>query len=343
MEVKNKQLIAAIELYKSAQSDGVREQAIGIMEGMAREGDVSACLILGVNYDPAKDKGFTRRDEAKALEWYEKAAELGEAKGANEAAIMYFRGSPEIRDKEKAQKYIRMAVDMAPDNEVYQKNFDVIVGKPEPQPEPEPEAAADAAAAEGDEAGDEYRGDDGGESAGERPVAAGVTGGMLVFDIACGVIIAAACALYFLWKLDFWYLGGIAALLLLVFFFNFRMQKCSVSVTNRRVSGRCSFQRYVDVPMDSVTSVGTCAFGGLKVTAASSRSAFYLIKNSDEIRSAVAGLLVERQEKAEKPSVIYKDVNCSYADELTKLSQLVDSGFVTQEEFEELKDEIIHA
>ncbi len=353
MEVKNKQLIAAIDLYRSAENDGVRDQAIGIIEAMANSGDVSACLILGVNYDPTKEKGFTRRDEGKALEWYKKAAELGEAKGANEAAILYFRGSEENRDRELAQKYIRMAVDLAPDNEVYAKNFDVIMPKPEPQPEEDgaerdaPDAGSDGDDEDDDESDEaEDTVDDDGEDAedsGEKPVAVGQTGNMLVFNIACGVIIAAVAALFILWRLDPLYYIGLGALLALVLYLNYRMQRCYVSVTTRRVSGRCSFQRMIDVPVDSISSVGTCSFGGVKVTAPSCKAAFYLITNADEIRSSVAELLVNRQEKAEKPVVVYQDSGCSYADELTKLSELVDAGFVTQEEFEELKDEIIHA
>ena len=355
MEVKNTQLIAAIELYKSAENDSVREQAIGIMEAMAQAGDVTACLILGVNYDPTKEKGFTRRDEAKALEWYEKAAELGEAKGANEAAILYFRGSEELRDKEKAEKYIRMAVDMAPDNEVYKKNFDVIVEKPKPVPvpDPAPEDAADDCGedkaekdgddGEDDDPADEYRGDeDNDPQAMELPIISSERGSLMIFDLVCGVVIAALAVLYFVWKLDYYYLAGIIALLIAAGVFNWRMLGCSVSVTTRRVTGRRSFQRMIDVPLDTVTSVGTCSFGGVSVTAASSRSAFYLIKNADDIRSAVASQLVDRQNRAAKPTVIIRDTRCSYADELTKLSELVDSGFVTQDEFEELKDEIIH-
>jgi len=345
MEIKNKQLIAAIELYKSAENDTVRDQAIGIMESMGAAGDVSACLILGVNYDPTKEKGFTRRDEEKALRWYTEAAELGEPKGANEAAILYYR-SGENRDLALAEKYIQMAVDLAPENEVYAKNYDVIMPRPEPEPEPEEEAPV-AADDDGDDedvgGGDAPRAEpDGGEPAPEKTIVTGSMGNLRIFDIVCGVIIAGVAVLFVLWHLEPVYLLGLAALIALVGYYNWRMVRCAVAVTNRRVSGRCSFQRMVDVPVDSISSVGTCAFGGVKVTAPSSRSAFYLVKNAGEVRSAVVRLLVERQERAERPVVICQDSSCSYADELTKLSELVDAGFVTQEEFEELKDEIIH-
>jgi len=342
MDVKNKQLAAAIELYKSAETDDVREQAIKIIEAMADGGDVSACLILGVNYDPSKDKGFLERDESKALEWYKKAADLGDAKGANEAAILCFRGSPDVQDKESAAKYIQKAVELDPENEVYRKNYNVIMPK-EPEPEPEPVKAAE------DDEGDGGEDDTVGapaapkqESEGERTVIEGDDGDLKILNIACLVIIVACGVALFLMGMLVTYLIPFLVLIAIVALLNVSMDKCHITVTNRRISGRISYQRLIDMPLDCVTSVGTCAFGGVKVTAASCRCAFYLVKNADEVRDAIAGLLIARQENSARPAtVVYQEAVGSDADELKKLGELLDSGVITQDEFDLLKDDII--
>jgi hypothetical protein len=339
MEVKNKQLAAAIELYKSAETDEVRTQAINIIEAMANSGDVSACLILGVNYDPSKEKGFVERDEVKALEWYKKAAELGDAKGANEAAILCYRGSPDVQDKESAAKYIKMAVDMDPDNEVYKKNYGVIVPKvTEPEIKPEDDGGEDNGAE--DPPAEDIP--DGKGKVGEKPVIDGICGNLLFVNIAfLAVIIAVGAAGYFLKMLSVC-LIPLVVLIAVAALLNVSMSKCHISVTNRRISGRISYQRLIDMPLDCVTSVGTCVFGGVKVTAASCRCAFYLVKNADEVRDAIANLLIERQENSLHPtSVVYQEVTASDADELKKLGELLDAGIITKDEFDELKGDII--
>lgn len=333
MDVKNKQLAAAIELYKSAESDPVRQQAIGIITAMADGGDVTACLILGVNYDPAKEKGFLERDAVKALEWYKKAADLGDAKGANEAAILSFRGGPEVQNKELAAELIQKAVDIEPDNEIYQKNLVVIKGQPkEKAPEPEDNSDADSAGEDGAEVSDSL----------EKTVIEGVDGNMLWLDVAFGVIILACGGVLAYEGLLMSFLIPFLVLVALVAFINLQMLSCHITVTTRRVSGRISFLRLIDMPLDCISSVGTTAFGGVKVTAASCRGTFYLVKNPDEVRAAIAGLLVKRQESASKAAeVIYREPAISSADELKKLSDLMDEGIITQDEFDSLKDEII--
>lgn len=68
-----------------------------------------------------------------------------------------------------------------------------------------------------------------------------------------------------------------------------------------------------------------------------------MIDNRNDIHEAVSKLLVERQgkEKAVTTTTIKQEIPQSNADELKKYKELLDSGVITQEEFNAKKKQLL--
>ena len=126
-------------------------------------------------------------------------------------------------------------------------------------------------------------------------------------------------------------LFGIAILLF------FYMAGCELHVTDKRVYGKGAFGKRVDIPIDSISSVGK--IGWLKgdiVSSSSGSIRFMYLANADEIHSVLSDLIIARQGKAIN-NIIKQEIPQSNADELKKFKDLLDSGIITQEEFDEKK------
>lgn len=117
----------------------------------------------------------------------------------------------------------------------------------------------------------------------------------------------------------------------------FYMQNCKLVVTDKRVYGTATFGKRVDLPLDSISAVGKSWLWGVDVGTSSGRIHFKLIKNQYEIHSALSKLLLERQYKKE---TAYTQTS-SNADELKKFKDLLDSGAITQAEFDEKKKQLL--
>lgn len=135
---------------------------------------------------------------------------------------------------------------------------------------------------------------------------------------------------------------AIIVLAVLGFIIYKRWSKVQITVTDKRVYGFDALGRRVDLPLDSIAAVGTSLFSGLAVTSASGAIKFTMLKNRDELHEAISKLLVERQGK-EKPdtTTIKQEIPLSNADELKKYKNLLDSGVITQEEFDAKKKQIL--
>ncbi len=115
------------------------------------------------------------------------------------------------------------------------------------------------------------------------------------------------------------------------------MTKCELVVTNKRVYGRATFGKRVDLPLDSISAVGTSWMSGIDISTSSGRIHFKLIKNKDEIHSVLSKLLMERQQE----KVVSNIQTLSNADELKKYKELLDSGAITQAEFDAKKKQLL--
>lgn len=119
-----------------------------------------------------------------------------------------------------------------------------------------------------------------------------------------------------------------------------RWSKVQITVTDKRVYGFDAVGKRVDLPLDSITAVGTSAFSGLAVTTASGAIKFAMLKNRDELHEAIGRLLVQRQEKP-AAAVIRQEMPQSGADELKKYKELLDGGVISQEEFDAKKKQLL--
>ena len=119
-----------------------------------------------------------------------------------------------------------------------------------------------------------------------------------------------------------------------------RMSKVQITVTDKRVYGIDVASKRVDLPFDSITAVGTSVFSGLAVSTASGSLKFTMLKNRDELHETISKLLVLRQDKVAS-TVIKPEIQHSNADELKKFKDLLDSGIITQEEFDAKKKQLL--
>lgn len=126
-------------------------------------------------------------------------------------------------------------------------------------------------------------------------------------------------------------LGPLACGLLVLFM----LAKVELAITNKRVYGRASFGRRVELPLDSVTAIGTSFMKGIAITTASGSIKFRCIKNRDEIYEVVSKLLMARQTNSEVQA------SHSSADELKKYKELLDTGVISQDEFDAKKKQLL--
>lgn len=158
-----------------------------------------------------------------------------------------------------------------------------------------------------------------------------------------GLLSASACAKKEMDDPTYYFsLGIILSLVagLLISMLFFRIQSyIEIVVTNKRVYGKTCFGRRVDLPLDSISTVGTSWFKGIAVATSSGKISFILLKNAKSIHKEITALLIDRQNKKvqEKPVIS----SASNADELKKYKELLDSGIITQEEFDKKKKQLL--
>lgn len=132
----------------------------------------------------------------------------------------------------------------------------------------------------------------------------------------------------------------IGAVLALLFYMMF--SKTELIVTDKRVYGKTSFGKRVDLPLDSISAVGTAILKSIAVTTASGAIKFSLIANRDDVHSEISKLLIERQEKkATAAPVARQETPASNAAELKQYKELLDSGIISQEEFDAKKKQLL--
>lgn len=123
------------------------------------------------------------------------------------------------------------------------------------------------------------------------------------------------------------------------------MKGYSLTVTDKRIYGKTWFGKRVDLPVDSVSATSTISlFKGVSVSTSSDKISFLLIKNANEVYTALNNLVINRQNEKDKsnPTEIIKETQpLSNADELKKYKDLLDQGIITQEEFDAKKKQLL--
>lgn len=119
------------------------------------------------------------------------------------------------------------------------------------------------------------------------------------------------------------------------------LTKYELTLTNKRVYGKVLFKKRVDLPLDSISSIGTSSLGGIYFGTSSGKIHFKFMKNKNQIHSAINNILIERQnsEKATYEENVASSI--SNADEIKKFKDLLDLGIITQEEFDAKKKQLL--
>ena len=120
------------------------------------------------------------------------------------------------------------------------------------------------------------------------------------------------------------------------------LSNCEIVVTDKRVYGKSSFGHQVNLPFDMISSAGSGIFSSIAVATSSGKIVFWYISNRQEILNAIIELLNERQGKPETATIVQQVVPTDNADELKKYKELLDSGIISQEEFDLKKKQLLN-
>lgn len=118
--------------------------------------------------------------------------------------------------------------------------------------------------------------------------------------------------------------------------FYFYISKMQIVVTNTRVYGKCTFGKRVDLPIDTISAIGTSFLKGIDIGTSAGKIHFKGISNNNEIHAEISKLLNNRQNKDQK-----QVNNTSTTEELKQYKELLDNGVITQAEFEAKKKQLL--
>ena len=128
----------------------------------------------------------------------------------------------------------------------------------------------------------------------------------------------------------------IAAAFIIGLIFYRATNKITLTITDKRVYGTALFGKRVDLPFDMISAVETSIFKGIAVATSSGTIKFAFMENRDSLHDEISKQLVIRQSQNNKKgdTVIKQEIPQSNADELKKYKELLDSGVISQEEFD---------
>lgn len=129
--------------------------------------------------------------------------------------------------------------------------------------------------------------------------------------------------------------------LILITIIYFYLAKIEITVTNTRVFGAIGFGKRVDLPLDTISAIGTNFLKGIVVSTSSGKIDFSCIPNNNEIHAEISKLLNNRQNSKSGDTTIINNTS-SNADELKKYKELLDTGVITQDEFEAKKKQLLN-
>ena len=117
-------------------------------------------------------------------------------------------------------------------------------------------------------------------------------------------------------------------------------EKCEITVTNEAISGKLPHGKTVHIPLNQITAINRSSFNGVSITSIGNVSNFHCIENREEVMKAISYLLANPQQSSVQPTQS-ASANGSEAEQLKRLKDLLDSGVLTQEEFDAKKKQIL--
>lgn len=137
----------------------------------------------------------------------------------------------------------------------------------------------------------------------------------------------------------------IIAAAVIIVVFNLLYKKIQLVVTDKKVYGRVFGGKRVDLPIDSISAVGTSLFKSIAIATSSGKIKFLAIANRDEIHEKISELLINRQQSNKvEQQIANNNVPTSNNDnigQLKELKELLDQGIINQEEFDEKKKQLL--
>lgn len=131
------------------------------------------------------------------------------------------------------------------------------------------------------------------------------------------------------------------SVMVLIFFFG--VMKSNLLITEKEVKGKGLFGQTIVLPLYKISGYyANKVFSSVDISTDSKKVKFYCIKNYKEIGEVLSNIINERQENTQiSPKVVAEQPQENNLDELKKLKELLDSGVITQEEFETKKKQIL--
>ncbi len=144
-------------------------------------------------------------------------------------------------------------------------------------------------------------------------------------------------------EFDLWIcLTPVVALTIIGTFICLWLNSYKMTVSDKRVSGEVLFGKKVDLPIDSVSAISKISLlKGIGVSTSSGKISFLAIKNAKSIYEVINNLLVDRQKEKSQNAGTTIVQNSDEADKLKKHKDLLDSGVITQEEFDAKKKQLL--
>lgn len=130
-------------------------------------------------------------------------------------------------------------------------------------------------------------------------------------------------------------IGAVIALCGLIIIFKSRGS--GLYVTDKRVYGKTLLGKRVDIPLDSISSLSlTNLLSGVSVASSSGVISFLFVEEYQKIYKIMSDLLIKRH------NVQNSDRNKNdIVSEIKNFKELLDSGVITQEEFEAKKKQLL--
>ena len=120
-------------------------------------------------------------------------------------------------------------------------------------------------------------------------------------------------------------------------------KNCELQVTDKNVKGKTLLGKEVVLPLYMVSAYSTSKFlSVITVATASGITKFSLIQNYKEIGDVLSKTINERQASTTTSQVeTASTTQSNFMDDLIKLKSLLDSGIITQEEFDAKKKQLL--
>ena len=141
-----------------------------------------------------------------------------------------------------------------------------------------------------------------------------------------------------------YFMIAVAPTFALVALFLFLLFRCELVVTDKRVYGKAAFGTRIDLPINKISSIGLGVklFSSVAVATSSGKIKFYLLQNREEVYQTISNAIANAETHTiDNDSKQNTSFAGSAADELKKYKDLLDSGIITQEEFDTKKKQLL--